>query len=314
MRPLVLRIMPVVFLAAYRAVSLALYAASWRLLIPARARPRFGRLLWLRWIGEAVNSLLPIAQVGGDVVRARLLAARTGRAVAGAAMIADLAIGVTTQAVFGIVGLAALAATGALPHLGRPVALALALALAAVGALVALLRGRPLRLLLSRLRDPRWLGGGRSRERWRALAGGAASLDAALADVARRPGDLALASALHLAGWLSHAGETWLGLALVGTPVSFAAALAIESLSSMARAAAFFIPGGIGVQEGTIVYLCRTVGVPLHAAVTLAVLKRAREIVVSALGGLAWAATGRLSLRRLFARLRERPRGSAADA
>jgi putative membrane protein len=313
MRPLVLRIMPVACLAAYRVISLALYAASWRLLIPARVRPRFGRLLWLRWIGEAVNSLLPIAQVGGDVVRARLLAVKTGRAAAGAAMVADLAIGVTTQAVFGIAGVAALAASRAVPDVGRWAAIALLLALAAVGALVALLRGRPLRWLLSRLRDPRWLGG-RSRERWRALAGGAALLDAALADVARRPGALALASSLHLAGWLSHAGETWLGLELVGAPVSFTAALAIEALSSMARAAAFFIPGGIGVQEGTIVYVCRAVGVPLHAAVTLAVLKRAREIVVGALGGLAWAATGRVSLRRLAARLRERPRGSAADA
>jgi putative membrane protein len=310
MRPLVLRIMPVVCLAAYRVVSLALYAASWQPLIRSRARPRFRRLLWLRWIGEAVNSLLPIAQVGGDLVRARLLAVKTGRAVAGAAMVADLAIGVTTQAVFGIAGLAALAATRAVPGLGRRVALALVLALVAVGALVALLRGRPLRLLLSRLRDPRWLGGAR----WRALAGGAEALDAALAEVARRPGALALAAALHLAGWVSHAGETWLGLALAGTPVSFTVALAIEALSSMARAAAFFIPGGIGVQEGTIVYLCRTVGVPLHAAVTLAVLKRARELVVGALGGVAWAATGRVSLRRLAGRLRERPRGSAADA
>ena len=316
-RLLQLRILPVVCLAAYRAFSLALHTGSWRALIPPSGRPRFAHLLRLRWIGEAVNSLLPTAQVGGDLARARLLARRTGRAVAGAAMVADLAIGVITQAMFAIAGLGALAASRTVPHIGQSVAIALALAIAAGALLLLLLRGHTLRLFLSGQRGPRWITEGRWsarwRARWQALAGGAAALDEALAELARRPGDVALAVLWHLVGWFSHTGETWLGLRLIGAPVSWSAALAIEALSSTARAAAFFVPGGLGVQEGTVVYLCRSVGVPMHAALVLALLKRAREIVVGTLGLASWAAAERVSLARLITWLRTRPRRSYSD-
>jgi putative membrane protein len=318
-RVLELRVLPAACLAVYRVFSLALHTGSWRLLIPPGARPRFRRLLRLRWIGEAINSLLPMAQVGGDLARARLLAAsaNVGRPVAGAVMLADLTIGMMTQGVFAVVGLAALAASRTVPHAGQSVAAALAAAVGAGAMLVMLLRGRTLRLFLSGERGPRWLvegqRGARWRARWQALAGGAAALDEALAEIARRPGDVALAAAWHLAGWMSHAGETWLGLRLIGAPVSWTAAVAIEALSSTARAAAFFVPGGLGVQEGTLVYLCRSVGVPMHAALVLAVLKRAREIVVGALGLASWAAAERVSLGRLISRLRAGPRRSYVD-
>ena len=53
-------------------------ALGWRRLLPRRAASvRCGRMLWARWIGESVNGLLPVLQVGGNIVKASLLA-RTG--------------------------------------------------------------------------------------------------------------------------------------------------------------------------------------------------------------------------------------------
>jgi uncharacterized membrane protein YbhN (UPF0104 family) len=228
-------------------------------------------------------------------------------------MVADLAIGVMTQAVFAVLGVAALAASRSVADAGKSVAAALATAVAAAAVLLLLLRGRTLGSFLSGRRGPRWLVEGRWSARWRAIAGGAAALDEALAELARRPRDIAVAALWHLAGWISHAGETWLALWMIGAPVSWTGAIAIEALSSTARAAAFFVPGGLGVQEGTLVYLCRSVGVPMHAAVVLALLKRAREIVVGALGLASWAAAERVSLRRLVARLRARSSRSYID-
>ncbi len=66
--------LPLASASAYRVVPLSLYAISWRLLIAPASRPRSSMLLRLRWIGESVNALLPVAQIGGDVARARLLA------------------------------------------------------------------------------------------------------------------------------------------------------------------------------------------------------------------------------------------------
>src|ERR1700761_9390868 len=53
-----------------------LSALSWRGLVAGRARPSFGAFFVLRWIREGVNALLPVAQLGGAVVRGRLLAQR----------------------------------------------------------------------------------------------------------------------------------------------------------------------------------------------------------------------------------------------
>jgi uncharacterized membrane protein YbhN (UPF0104 family) len=84
----------------------------------------------------------------------------------------------------------------------------------------------------------------------------------------------------HLAGWFSQVVETWLILSLAGYPVRWGQALVIESLAATARGAAFFVPGGLGVQEATLVGIGRYLGLPLEATVTLGVAKRLREIVV----------------------------------
>ena len=66
-------------------------------------------MLVLRWIRESIDSLLPVAQVGGMFIAARLLAQRSVSApVAGASVIADITIETLTQAVFTLIGLALL--------------------------------------------------------------------------------------------------------------------------------------------------------------------------------------------------------------
>jgi uncharacterized membrane protein YbhN (UPF0104 family) len=246
---------PLAAATGYRAVTLALYARSWQVLLPADGRPRFLALLRLRWIGEAINALLPAAQVGGDLVRARLLArAGVPGAVAARAMVADLVTGAISQGLFTLLGLAALATAPGTAWRPPPAAVAVGLALlAAAGVALALL-----------------------------LRGG------------RRPG-WAAALAWHLAGWLSQVGETWLVLALAGVPASWRSALVLESLSATARALAFVVPGGIGVQEGALVALGRMpgVGVPTEAALLLGLVKRLREAAVGAPGLVAWTLLAR---------------------
>src|SRR5262249_39845737 len=56
-----------------RSVTVAVAGAGWWLLFPAKVRPQPGPCLFLRFIREAINVLLPVAQVGGDVIGARLL-------------------------------------------------------------------------------------------------------------------------------------------------------------------------------------------------------------------------------------------------
>ena len=90
--------------------QLWLSAIAWRLLT-GTDRPRVGRWWRIRWIREAVNSLLPTAQLGGNIVGIRLLMHRgvPGPQV-GAGTILDLTAEVFSQLLFTIVGFAVLAA------------------------------------------------------------------------------------------------------------------------------------------------------------------------------------------------------------
>jgi putative membrane protein len=291
---------PLLAAALYRMAPLALNAASWRVLIRPARRPAWRTILWLRWIGEAVNGLLPAAQIGGDFARARLLTA--GGVPAGdatAAMVADVSIGAITQVVFTLLGAAALILRAnigapARQHLGW-LALVIGIGALTAAALLAVARFGVLRLLN---RMPLHLHG-RLAARLRA---GGASIDRALRQMRRRPAGLLAASLWHLAGWLAQVGETWLVLRLMGHPVSWTAALAIESLAAAARGAAFVVPGGIGVQEGALVAVSAAFGVPVPTALALGIIKRGRELLVGAPALVAWGIAERHSIATLWRR------------
>jgi len=78
----------------------------WQLLLPTSTRPPLRTLLVLRWVCGSVNTLLPVAQVGGELVRARLLTFRGVRGSdAGASAVVDVTIAAATQSVFSIIGI-----------------------------------------------------------------------------------------------------------------------------------------------------------------------------------------------------------------
>src|SRR5947207_10401609 len=53
-------------------VPVVLDATAWWVLFPKSDRLPLRKLLWMRWIGESVSTLVPSAAVGGDIVRSRL--------------------------------------------------------------------------------------------------------------------------------------------------------------------------------------------------------------------------------------------------
>src|SRR5215469_10334820 len=56
---------------AFHAVTLFFDSLSWRALIAKEVRPRLANLLLIHWIGDSVSTVLPVAQVGGEIVRVR---------------------------------------------------------------------------------------------------------------------------------------------------------------------------------------------------------------------------------------------------
>jgi uncharacterized membrane protein YbhN (UPF0104 family) len=117
------------------------------------------------------------------------------------------------------------------------------------------------------------------------LESAVATLDQRLADFYHvESGSFFKAASWNFVGWLGGVVETQVMLTLIGHPISWLDALVIEALAQPIRAAAIIIPGGLGTQELGGVWLCTFLGMPEPVAVTLWLLKRAREVTFDGLG------------------------------
>ena len=255
---------------------------AWRLLLPKNRPDLLWTCAFLRWIRESINSLLPVAQVGGEVAGARLLTFYgVPGGVAGASVLVDLLIQTASQFVFTLVGLAVLVSIGGADTLVQWVAIGLAIMAPALAGFFAAQRYGGVQLvekILARFaRDPQW-----------AVLGGLSALHDRLQDIYSRPRRLGAAFALHLAIWFFGVLEIWTALRFMGHPVTYQTALVIESLGQAVRGAAFVVPGAIGVQEGGFVALCAVFGIPAPVAVALSLVKRLPEVALGIPGLFLW--------------------------
>lgn len=265
-------------------VPLIAAALSWRLLFPAPGQPGFRLLLVMTWIGLAINWLLPVAQVGGEVVKARLLLRRRiERASTVASVVVDQTLQVASQAIYAVAGVVTLLLL---------VAEQGAISLAAVGFAGVLAIGLFAFYRVQRLGLFGLLNRALHRLRRRGVSGDSAvwagDLDDRIQAVYRRRASLAAAFAWRMAFRVATVGEIWLALWLMGYPVSVAEALILDSLGQAVRSAAFAIPAGIGAQEGAFVALSVALGLPPQAGVAVALTRRFRELAVGVPGLVAW--------------------------
>jgi putative membrane protein len=113
-------------------------------------------------------------------------------------------------------------------------------------------------------------------------------LDACIHALLARPGVLLKTLGWQLAGLLAGTWEVWFALERLGHPVSFGEALAIEALTQAARHVAFFVPAGLGVQEAVVLLLGEALGVSPQISLSLALVKRARELLFGVPALLSW--------------------------
>ena len=265
-----------------RAVTVSVAGVGWWLIFPAKARPQLGTCVILRFIREAANVLLPMAQVGGDLIGAGLLTLyAVPGALAAASVIVDILIQAATQFLFATVGLLVLIALGVDPTMAQIAAIGLGLAaVLLVGFYWAQRHGghRFLQSAIGRLTGDR---------KWRMLG----TIDAVyqnLAMIYAARSDLVASAVVHMAGWVVGVAEVLIVFACMGHPIGVAEALVIESLLHAVRGAAFAIPGALGAQEGGLVLLCAMFGIPPEQAIALSLVKRTADLVLGVPGLIGW--------------------------
>jgi hypothetical protein len=93
----------------FHLIPFTLSALSWRELLPAASRPHTVTVIWIQWIRESINTLLPVASVGGDVASMRLAHLQgVPGAQAASSVIVDTTVGLVTQVIFVLSGVALL--------------------------------------------------------------------------------------------------------------------------------------------------------------------------------------------------------------
>lgn len=289
----------VLVVALFHFVPMGVDSLGWSVLLDRERRPPYFALLRRRWISESVNGLLPVAQVGGEFLRARLLTQRKiGGATAGASVLVDVTLGFTMQLVFALLGVAMLARATDDPALARGLTIAICVGLGLM-TLFYLAQHGGMFLFLARAIE-RTMG----ERTWLAFAGGAEALDAEITRLWKQRGRVARCGALRFLAWLLGTGEVWLAMYFLDVPVTLGEALIIESIAQAARAAGFAIPAAIGVQEGGYLLACEALGIASESALALALVRRARELLLGVPGLALWQlAEGRRLLRGHRARL-----------
>jgi putative membrane protein len=284
----------ILLVIAIHPVQTVLAGLAWRFLLPSRSAPGLLEFCLLRWIREAVNALLPVAQIGGEVVGARLMClggVALNAAVAATAV--DLTGEMVSQVAFTLCGVGLLAFGPYDPALARWVGGLTAIALVVIGAFVLAQRRWLFRWL------ERWLLRLAEQPRWSAL-GEVAGLHELVAGLYRRRWRLLASIVTHLISWLIGGVEVMVALRVVGAEVDLGEGLLIESIGQAMRTVGFAIPGSLGVQEGGYILICGLVGVGPQSAIAMSLLKRIREVVVGVPGLVAWhAIEGRQWARRL---------------
>jgi putative membrane protein len=287
---------PLLLVVPARVATLALDTRAWRVLLE-RADPAHAAgspfLLWVAAVRDAINCLLPVAGVGGDVVGIRLVCLRVDdKAGVIASVVVEVLLTIGVLTLFcgaGVILMARIAA--GMPQVGL-IALCLSLSLPLPVLAWWLLRyGAPFAWLertARRLLTPSDTQAARQRAASRRTPLDGAGVDAAIRALFERPVQLARACGWSLLSYVLGAFETWYALRLLGHPVPVDTAVAIEALTQATRHAGFIVPAGLGVQEAATMLFGHLAGVGGNVALALALVKRMREVVLGLPALLSW--------------------------
>jgi glycosyltransferase 2 family protein len=257
---------------------------GWRLCLPAGLKVSFAALFRIRWAGEAVNNVVPSGYVGGEVVKVYLLKKHGVPAQVGtsSAVVSKTAQTVAQLLCIMLATIAFLKLGGDNPGLRAGMMLVLSGGVALLAGLF-------------------WIQARGLFGSWLALAG-ALHMKFAFVEKHRASiveADYAItgfyrnhrprfytATAIYLGGWLLDTFEIYVVSHLLGMPILWTQALAVETFTSVAKVLGMWVPGSLGVQDSGIVMLGRLAGLPDTLCVAYVLLRRAREILFALIGWL----------------------------
>lgn len=264
-------------------VPVFLDTVSWWVLFPRSDRLPLRKLFWMRWIGESFSTLVPSAAVGGDVVRARLVAINGAPLpIAAGTVLVDLTLGVFMQAAFTVLGLVLLVEVTGQKNFIRPTLIGTLIGVVGVAGFYFVQRLGMFRFLASivaRLANS---------PEWQSLVHGGETLDQTVRTLYARRKAVIACCAWTIVSLVAGSGEIWIALRALDVRATVVNALILQSMVLTVRSAAFAVPSGLGVQETGYYFVGQLLGIPDYVAVTLSLIARVRELAIGIPGLICW--------------------------
>lgn len=258
---------------------------DWRSLIRGANRPGILQMTHLAWVRESINSMLPVARIGGEVVSFRMLTRWGVRpSMAVGSLMVDLQLTLISQLMFTMVGIGFLfahAQSGALRLAGQ-----LAWGVVVLTPLLLLFafvqHANPFERL-TRVINHMTSG------KLEVLVGKSAHIDQTIKVIWRNRAVVLR----YLFLWqplqcFFTSLEIWIALHFLGAHVTLVEAIVIEALIQAVSSAAFFVPGGLGVQEGAFILIGGALGLDSSTSLALAGARRIRDLLIFVPGLIAW--------------------------
>ena len=263
--------------------SLIAAVISWHFLFPIKRIPPFKELFFALWMGRAINTLLPVATIGGEIAKARLLMLwGRGGIDASASVLVDKTVQALALVPWAIIG------TGLLVYLAIDNELAMLimlgtflLGLGIIGFVIVQRAG-----LFGFI--TRFIGKFNTSDGWGKITNNAHDVDAVVKEIYGNRKRFLVSITWRTIGLILQTSEVWLACYLLGQPITLIEALMLKSLTSIITDIAFVIPNGYGIQEGGYVMLGALIGLTPEYALAISLATRIRELIVDLPGLLYW--------------------------
>jgi len=269
-----------------------LNTASWKLVLgPTGERIPFPRLFLITVSGFVINSITPVVGIGGEPYKAQALSAGLGGHRAISAVVLYRMIHLLGHMLLLLAGI--VTAVFVLP-LTPAAALSLGLAGGVIATVIVLtLRGTrhgvfdAIARVIRRTRVLSFIPVDRYHEKLEAM-------DAVLTDVYRNERRrFNLSVAVEFATRILMGVEVWIVLMALGVEASPAQAVFVYTAFSIAINLMFFVPMGVGTQEGGILLGMQSLSLDPALALSVGVMLRIREFIWIGIGLLFILITGR---------------------
>lgn len=268
-----------------------LQACAWSIIQASHFHPvPLMRLFRVKIIGDALNTLLPSANIGGDAARAFLIRSDAPLKEGIPGVLADKTVEAFAASLFLAFGFLLGLTVVDLPGWMDAVAAAgLALTAAGIGLFIVL-----------QLKGALWAIDkvGRVLPRVRRLAAGREhhirDLDENICTIyTHLDARTAAATALHFAARCLGAVEVYLVMAVLGAPLSVVQSLFLSAGVTIINTAFFIVPGQFGVQESAHMLVLQLLGATAALGLSLGVIRRVRKLATSAVGLVLYATGSR---------------------